>query len=63
MFVGMTRARRNLYLSHAQSRQLYGKTLALPRSRYLREIPEELLTRSTLAARKVTKEKQLGLLD
>ncbi|WP_319584255.1 UvrD-helicase domain-containing protein [uncultured Pseudodesulfovibrio sp.] len=63
MFVGMTRARRNLYLSHATSRQLYGKTLALPRSRYLREIPEALLTKSTLAARKVTKEKQLGLLD
>lgn len=63
MYVGMTRARRNLYLSYAGQRQLFGKTLALPRSRYLREIPEKLLTKSTLAAKKVTKEKQLGLLD
>jgi len=63
MYVGMTRAKRNLYISRADSRQLYGKTLNLPRSRYLREIPEEYVTRSTLAAKKVTKEKQLGLLD
>ncbi|QJB55150.1 UvrD-helicase domain-containing protein [Pseudodesulfovibrio sp. zrk46] len=63
MYVGMTRARRNLYISRADSRQLFGKTLNLPRSRYLREIPEEYVTRSTLAAKKVTKEKQLGLLD
>jgi len=63
MYVGMTRARRNLYISRADQRQLYGKTLNLPESRYLRELPEALLTRSTLAARKVTKEKQLGLLD
>ena len=63
MYVGMTRARRNLYISFAKTRQLYGKTLNLPPSRYLREIPEHLLTKSTLAARKVTKEKQLGLLD
>ncbi|MCJ2166083.1 MULTISPECIES: UvrD-helicase domain-containing protein [unclassified Pseudodesulfovibrio] len=63
MYVGMTRAKRNLYISHAAKRLLFGKTLALPQSRYLREIPEKLLTKSTLAAKKVTKEKQLGLLD
>ena len=63
MFVGMTRAKRNLYISRADRRQLYGKTLNLPESRYLREIPESLVTKSALAARKVTKEKQLGLLD
>ena len=63
MFVGMTRAKRNLYISRADQRQLYGKTLNLPQSRYLREIPESLVTKSALAARKVTKEKQLGLLD
>ncbi|QGY40160.1 AAA family ATPase [Pseudodesulfovibrio cashew] len=63
MYVGMTRAKRNLYISRADKRQLYGKTLTLPPSRYLREIPEELVTRSTLAAKKVTREKQLGLLD
>ncbi|MDC0336331.1 ATP-dependent helicase, partial [Pseudodesulfovibrio sp.] len=63
MYVGMTRAKRNLYISRADSRQIYGKTLNLPPSRYLREIPEELVTKSTLAAKKVRKEKQLGLLD
>lgn len=63
MYVGMTRAKRNLYISRAERRQLYGKTLNLPPSRYLREIPQEAVTRSTLAAKKVTKEKQLGLLD
>ena len=63
MYVGMTRAKRNLYISRANQRQLYGKTLNLPPSRYLREIPQESVTKSTLAAKKVTKEKQLGLLD
>ena len=63
MFVGMTRAKRNLYISRADKRQLYGKTLNLPKSRSLRELPESLVTKSALAARKVTKEKQLGLLD
>ncbi|WP_281762812.1 UvrD-helicase domain-containing protein [Pseudodesulfovibrio nedwellii] len=63
MFVGMTRAKRNLYISRSDQRQLYGKTLNLPSSRYLRELPEHLLTKSTLAAKMVTKEKQLGLLD
>ncbi|MDD3312845.1 UvrD-helicase domain-containing protein [Pseudodesulfovibrio sp.] len=63
MYVGMTRAKRSLYLSRAEQRQLFGRTLSLPRSRYLRELPQDLLNRSTLAARKVTKAKQLGLLD
>ncbi len=63
MYVGMTRAKRNLYISRAARRQLYGRELNLPPSRYLRELPENLLTKSTLAATKVTKEKQLGLLD
>ncbi len=63
MYAGMTRAKRNLYLSRADKRQLYGRALHLPQSRYLRELPMELLTKSTLAAKKVTREKQLGLLD
>ncbi|NDV19507.1 AAA family ATPase [Pseudodesulfovibrio sp. JC047] len=63
MFVGMTRAKRHLYISRSDKRQLYGKKLNLPASRYLRELPHNLLTKSTLAAKRVTKEKQLGLLD
>jgi len=63
MYVGMTRAKRSLFISRADKRQLFGKTLSLPESRYLREIPKEKVTKSTLTAKKVTKEKQLGLLD
>ncbi|MUM77952.1 AAA family ATPase [Pseudodesulfovibrio sp. F-1] len=63
MYVGMTRARRQLFISRAARRQLYGRTLSLPPSRYLRELPEDRMFRTVLAAKKVTKEKQLGLLD
>ncbi len=42
-YVGMTRARRHLYLCHAERRRLYGRdTYALP-SRFLDEIPSEHL--------------------
>ena len=36
-YVGMTRAREELYLSHAYRRELYGQTTANPSSRFLRE--------------------------
>ncbi len=40
-YVGMTRARRHLYLCHAERRRLYGRdSYALP-SRFLEEIPAE----------------------
>ena len=43
MYVAITRARRRLYLSHAQSRMLHGQTrYALP-SRFLEELPEQVL--------------------
>jgi ATP-dependent DNA helicase UvrD (EC 3.6.1.-) len=43
MYVAITRARRRLYLSHAQSRMLHGQTrYALP-SRFLDELPEQVL--------------------
>ncbi len=62
-YVGMTRAKRLLYLSRAARRQLFGRTLNLPASRFLGELPQELLSRSTLAARTVRKERQISLLD
>ena len=41
-YVGMTRARQQLYLTHAESRRLYGKeNYPLP-SRFLREIPSDV---------------------
>ncbi|MDQ4069256.1 MAG: DNA helicase PcrA [Actinomycetota bacterium] len=41
-YVGITRARQRLYLSHAWSRSLFGSTQYNPPSRFLDEIPEHL---------------------
>ena len=41
-YVGITRARERLYLSHAWSRSLFGSTQYNPPSRFLKEIPEDL---------------------
>lgn len=43
MYVAVTRARQRLYLSHAQSRMLHGKVRYGIPSRFLEEIPDELL--------------------
>ena len=43
-YVGMTRAREVLYLTHAWTRSLYGNTMSNPPSRFLKEIPAELIT-------------------
>ena len=43
-YVGITRAEERLYLTNAWSRTLYGATQYNPPSRFLNEIPEELLT-------------------
>ena len=42
-YVGITRARERLYLCHAWSRTLFGATDYYPPSRFLAEIPEELV--------------------
>jgi DNA helicase-2/ATP-dependent DNA helicase PcrA len=42
-YVGITRARERLYLTHAWSRQLYGSTQYNPPSRFLDEIPSTLV--------------------
>lgn len=44
-YVGMTRAKEKLYLTYACSRMLYGGIQANPPSRFISEIPEELLDR------------------
>jgi DNA helicase-2/ATP-dependent DNA helicase PcrA len=43
-YVGITRARERLYLSHAWSRTIYGTTQYNPPSRFLDEIPQRLVT-------------------
>jgi len=45
MYVALTRARRRLYLSLAQSRMLHGQTRYGIASRFFREIPENLMKR------------------
>ncbi len=42
-YVGITRAEEQLYLTRAKMRTLYGRTTMNPASRFLSEIPEELL--------------------
>ena len=42
-YVGITRAERHLYLSHAWSRMLFGSTSSNIPSRFLNEIPSELI--------------------
>jgi DNA helicase-2/ATP-dependent DNA helicase PcrA len=41
-YVGITRARERLYLSHAWARMIFGSTQYNPPSRFLKEIPEHL---------------------
>ncbi|MDR3353181.1 MAG: UvrD-helicase domain-containing protein [Zoogloeaceae bacterium] len=43
LYVAITRARKRLYLSHAQSRLLHGQTRYCIPSSFLRELPPELL--------------------
>jgi len=45
MYVALTRARRRLYLTHAQTRMLHGQTRYNVPSRFFDEIPDELLKR------------------
>ena len=44
-YVAITRAKENLTISHARQRMLYGRTNSALASRFLREIPEELIVK------------------
>ena len=61
-YVGITRARERLYLCHAWCRNLFGSTQYNPASRFLAEVPEELvrLTGRTAPGRGSIRERQLG---
>ncbi|MBR6005514.1 MAG: UvrD-helicase domain-containing protein [Clostridia bacterium] len=55
-YVGITRAKKKLYLTRAKSRMMFGSTKFNPPSRFIEEIPDELfeikdMTRSRSAAR------------
>ncbi len=62
LYVGMTRAKRALFLSHAKKRNLFGNWLNLPISPFLNNIKEELIKRGKLEkGKKKVKDKQLSL--
>ena len=50
-YVGITRAKEQLYLIHAARRTLYGNTLTNPPSRFLQDIPEALWNESGTSPR------------
>ena len=61
-YVGITRARERLYLCHAWCRNLFGSTQYNPASRFLAEIPEQLvqLTGRRHPGRGAARERQLS---
>jgi len=61
-YVGLTRARSRLYLSHAVRRDLMGRRLMLQRSRFLDRLSLSGVRRSALVARTVSQARQLTLL-
>ncbi|HEY6102390.1 MAG TPA: UvrD-helicase domain-containing protein [bacterium] len=48
-YVGMTRAKQRLYISHARNRTIFGTTTPAVASRFLDEIPPELIARAQKA--------------
>ena len=62
LYVGMTRAKKMLFLTHAKKRTLFGNALNLPISPFLHTIREELVERGRLEKmKKKAKDKQLSL--
>ena len=53
-YVGITRARERLYLSHAWCRNLWGQTQYNPPSRFLNEIPETLVDAAETGGRRAS---------
>jgi DNA helicase II / ATP-dependent DNA helicase PcrA len=48
LYVGITRAKERLWMTMAESRQVYGKTMPTEESRFLRDIPKDLLAQVNL---------------
>jgi DNA helicase-2/ATP-dependent DNA helicase PcrA len=61
-YVGITRAKRKLYLLLTKSRLIYGRREQNPPSPFLEDLPEELLERRHLYfKKKKVRERQLNL--
>lgn len=50
-YVAITRAKKELYILHTKTRTIYGRTGANPASRFLAEIPAELIDEETPSAK------------
>ncbi|MDR2851001.1 MAG: ATP-dependent helicase, partial [Desulfovibrio sp.] len=61
MYVGLTRARENLFLSFAGSRKIFGRETRLRPSRFLADLPTDTVRRSALVVGKKRAETHLPL--
>lgn len=59
-YVGITRAKKKLYLLSARKRTLYGRTNATIESRFIKEIDKELVNFTNTAVREEVKSKVVG---
>ena len=62
-YVGMTRAKHYLLLSHARRRRLFGRTMELARSPFLDAIADELMDQQVHSSRRPAGPSQLELFD
>ncbi|GAB6059933.1 UvrD-helicase domain-containing protein [Desulfonatronum parangueonense] len=62
-YVGLSRAKRWLFLSHAGKRNLFGRSLRLKPSRFLDNLPEQGIQRSKTVERTVRRQKRISLLS
>jgi superfamily I DNA/RNA helicase len=61
LYVALTRAKSRLFLSHCSSRKLYGRTLRLHPSRFLKELPREEVRVTEARAHKKKREKAVNM--
>jgi uncharacterized protein (TIGR00375 family) len=59
LYVGMTRAKEQLFLSYAKKRMIYGRVLQRSISPFVKAIEDRLMTREKAEMKKPKKEKQL----
>ncbi|MBQ7789773.1 MAG: UvrD-helicase domain-containing protein [Bacilli bacterium] len=59
-YVGITRAKKKLYLLSARKRTLYGRTNATIESRFIKEIDKDLINYTNTAVREEVKSKVVG---
>jgi superfamily I DNA/RNA helicase len=60
-YVGLTRAKSMLYMSHCASRRIFGKTFKLGLSSLVRPLPQSMLRKSAIRRHVRLSERQLSL--